>query len=609
MLDLLVVPTPFADEDLLGFLARCADSNALTVAELVAMLRSGSMADISSWSHEVKHPSIWGNQFTELLHPSTRPARAWSHRNLKFCPNCMSEAEYWRASWCLMLVTCCPRHGIWLQERCGSCGTTLGIEALRCLRCDVCGKSFADADSAVRPASREALWVAQQLDFRVAQQSERSDHITGDLTLSEFHELALRVGVRGSTVNTKKPLKLKDAGALIVAIPIAEGAGKALMNWPYGFQGMLDAVRERRCKTSSWKIRDAMGPIHKDIYHHLKDPRFDFVRTAFESYIRDHWAAPLALRNRTLGPQLVRSHSWVPVCEAAKRSGVERALLKRMAKGGEISTLEQTHKSGRCTRIVNVNTMSSYIGRVQQAMTVEQAEAYLGISRTRVRQLLEAGLLAVFGGAPRAGQRWWIDPMSLERCLHRGLQMTAKPENSVSVTQHAKCCIATAESFVSLIGAIQTGELPVWVPSGCNQALGKWRLSKGDLAKWRPDAETTGGARLSVGDAAAQLGVKQEVAYALVRAGLLPVTTESVGRHAAQWVDVQALSGFQKQYILGTELAAFARTSPKRMAQRLKACGIQPVAGPGSARVACRQYVWQRTSSVLSAAVGETPDR
>ena len=199
--------------------------------------------------------------------------------------------------------------------------------------------------------------------------------------------------------------------------------------------------------------------------------------------------------------------------------------------------------------------------------------------------------------------------MSLERCLHRGLQMTAKPENSVSVTQHAKCCIATAESFVSLIGAIQTGELPVWVPSGCNQALGKWRLSKGDLAKWRPDAETTGGARLSVGDAAAQLGVKQEVAYALVRAGLLPVTTESVGRHAAQWVDVQALSGFQKQYILGTELAAFARTSPKRMAQRLKACGIQPVAGPGSARVACRQYVWQRTSSVLSAAVGETPDR
>lgn len=609
MLDFPIVPTSFPDEDLLGFLARCANSNALTVAELVTVFRSTSLADMSSWARDMGHPLIWGSLLDELLHPSTRPARVWNHRNLKFCPHCMIEAGYWRASWCLMLVTCCPRHGTWLQERCGSCGATLGIEAMRCLRCDVCGKSLADADSTVQLAGREALWVAQQLALRVARPSERSDHITGDLTLSEFHELALRVGVRGSTVNTQKPLKLKDAGALTVAIPIAEGAGKALMNWPYGFEGMLDAIREQRCNAASWKIRDAMGPIYKDIYRYLKAPRFDFVRTAFESYIRNHWEAPLAFRNRTLGLQLVRSHSWVPVCEAAKRSGVEPALLKRMAKVREIPTREQTHESGRCTRIVNLETVSDYAGRVQRAMTVEQAAARLGISRKRVRQLLEAGLLAVLGGAPRAGQRWWIDPMSLERCAHSGRQVTDMPENSVSVTQHAKCCIATAESFVSLIGAIQTGELSVWVPSGCNLALGKWRLSKDDLENWRPGVKAVGASRLSIGDAAAQLGVKQEVAYALVRAGLLPATTESAGRHVAQWVDVQALSEFKKQYILGTELAVFARTSPKRMAQRLKARGIQPIAGPGSARASCRQYVWQRTSSVLSAAVAETPYR
>ncbi len=35
MLNLPVVPAPFEDEDLLGFLARCANSNALTVAELL----------------------------------------------------------------------------------------------------------------------------------------------------------------------------------------------------------------------------------------------------------------------------------------------------------------------------------------------------------------------------------------------------------------------------------------------------------------------------------------------------------------------------------------------------------------------------------------------
>ncbi|MFT4206249.1 MAG: helix-turn-helix domain-containing protein [Ralstonia sp.] len=420
--------------------------------------------------------------------------------------------------------------------------------------------------------------------------------------MSEFHELALRVGVRGTIVNTNKPLKLKDAGALTVAIPIAQGAGKALMSWPYGFEGMLDAIREQRRKGYSWKIREAMGPIYKDIYHYLKDPRFDFVRTAFESYIIDHWEAPLACRNRNIGLQLVRNHTWAPVREAAKRSGVAPALLRRMAKGREIPMREQTHKSGRCSRIVNLATLRNYVGRVQQAMTVEQTAACLGISRKRIRQLLEAGLLAVLGGPPRAGQRWWIDPISLDRCAHSGRQMATAPKTSVSVAQLAKCSIASAESFVSLIGAIQTGELSVWVPPGSKQEMGKWRLSKDDLAKWRPVAETVGASRLSVSDVAVQLGVKSEVAYALVRAGLLPATTDRAGRRVAQWVDVPAMHEFRERYILGTELATLAGTSPKQVTQRLMARGIQPIAGPRSARTFCRQYVWQRMAGVLNAA-------
>ncbi|WP_232431542.1 helix-turn-helix domain-containing protein [Cupriavidus sp. UYPR2.512] len=424
--------------------------------------------------------------------------------------------------------------------------------------------------------------------------------------MSEFHELALRVGVRGSIVNTNKPLKLKEAGALTVAIPIAEGAGRALMNWPYGFEDMLGAIREKRRNASSWKMREAMGPIYWDIYHYLKGPRFEFVRTAFESYVRDHWEAPIACRNRNIGLPLVRNHTWVAVCEAAKRSGVEPALLKRMAKGREIPTREQTHKSGRCTRIVNLASVGDYAGRVQQAMSAEQAATHLGISRKRIRQLLDAGLLAVLGGTPRAGQRWWIDPRSLDRCAHSGRKMATEPKNSVSVTQLAKYTIASAESFVSLISAIQTGELPVWVPPGSKQEIGKWRLRKDNLVKWRAVTEEVRASRLSVDDVAVQLGVKQEVAYALVRAKLVPATIDSAGRRVAQWVDIHALSEFREQYILGTELAALARTSPKQMAQRLKACGIQPIAGPASAPIFCRQYVWQRTPGVLSAAVAET---
>lgn len=84
MLDFPVVPTSFPDEDLLGFLARCANSNALTVAELVTVFRSNSQTDMSSWVRDMGHPLIWDSLLDEVMHPSTRPARVWSHRNLKF---------------------------------------------------------------------------------------------------------------------------------------------------------------------------------------------------------------------------------------------------------------------------------------------------------------------------------------------------------------------------------------------------------------------------------------------------------------------------------------------------------------------------------------------
>ena len=63
MLGFPVVPTPFEDEDLLGFLARCANANALTVAELVKAFRSAPQTDTSSWIREVVSADV------KLTHP------------------------------------------------------------------------------------------------------------------------------------------------------------------------------------------------------------------------------------------------------------------------------------------------------------------------------------------------------------------------------------------------------------------------------------------------------------------------------------------------------------------------------------------------------------
>lgn len=607
MLGLSVLPDPHDDEDLLGFLCRTAQLNALTSAELLKAFRCAAMEDVASWTKGGGRPAAWANQSVELRYPGTRPARAWNYRSRKFCPSCLGDAPYWRASWSLMLVTCCTRHSSWLQDCCGTCGASLSIDAMGHSHCTNCGAPLFGVNTETGGASKGALWVSRQLALRISQKRVNTNHVTAHLTLPDFHEVALRIGIRGDTADRRKPLRLRDAGTLAVAKPIADGAGNALMAWPKGFYCLLDTIRERRAYAVDWRIRNAMGPIYQDIYRHLNDARFDFIRQAFEGYVHDRWEAPLARRNRNLGPQIVRGHQWVPVPDAARKVGVDPSLLRRMGVHHEIPTRELVTDSGRLARVINLSAAIDSADRLRRAMTLEQAASQLEISDNRVRQLLTAGLLVALGGPPRAGERWWIDLASIEQCSRCGRRVITKNEHSVSVAHIAKYQISEAKQFVAMILAIQSGQLSVWVPPQARQQIGSWLLNEEEVANWRSQEQEKRPVRLSINDVALQLGVKQEVAYALVRSGILPAVVEKIGRRAAQWVNASALHQFRKRYVLGNELARLSGTSPKQIAQRLRISGILPVAGPTSASAPCRQYIWKRTRNILALAAAKKP--
>ena len=604
MLGLAVLAAPRDDEDLLGFLCRTAQLNGLTSVESLRSFRRAAMEDVASWTVGTGRPMVWAIQSAELRNPSARPARVWTYRTRKFCPLCLDEASYWRAAWSLMLVTCCVRHNSWLLDRCGACGATVAVEAMGHFRCTNCGAPLLSSSANPSDVSRGALWVSRQLALRISEQSHSTGHVTAHLALKDFHEVALRIGMRTNVVDRKKPLRLREAGTLPVARPIAEGAGNALMAWPKGFFGLLDTIRNQRAPTSNWGIRISMGPIYQDIYRHFDDPKFDFIRQAFVRYVHERWDAPLARRNRNLGPQIVDQHQWVSVSDAAAKVGVEAVLLRRMGKRQEVPSRELTTASGRCARVVNLSAVMESAVRMKEAMTLEQAAVRLGIGEQRVRQLLDAGLLAALGGTPGAGERWWIDSVSVEQCAKCGRQIFTQNEHSVSIAHVAKYRISGGDQFVAMMLAVQSGQLSVWVPPRTSVQIGRWLLSEQEVASWKSSQEKKRPAKLSVVAAALQLGIKQEVAYALVRAGILPAVAEKIGCRTTRWVGTSALNQFQKRYILGSELALLSKTSPKQIVQRLGMYGVRPVAGPRSAPTFCRQYIWPRAQSlrVLSVA-------
>jgi hypothetical protein len=96
-----------------------------------------------------------------------------------------------------------------------------------------------------------------------------------------------------------------------------------------------------------------------------------------------------------------------------------------------------------------------------------------------------------------------------------------------------------------------------------------------------------GGASISVDEAAHRLGLKQQVAYDLVKLGLLSTIQDDLpGRRVTQ----ASLEEFQTTYISLVEYARLLKRAPRWLLQTLP---VQPVSGPmidGS-----RQYFFRRT--------------
>ena len=157
----------------------------------------------------------------------------------------------------------------------------------------------------------------------------------------------------------------------------------------------------------------------------------------------------------------------------------------------------------------------------------------------------------------------------------------------------------TEAEFSALAQSIVHGRLRAFSPGGTRIPFGKLLLDEQEIRSWRLSRQRQASG-MSVSQAAKELGVKEEVAYALARLGLLRTDTERHGKRKTQTVSDASLKRFRRSYVLAPELAALLKTDPRGMAKRLISAGIKPVAGPRLAGAPCRQYVWRRDVTTTS---------
>ncbi|MCX7207913.1 MAG: TniQ family protein [Proteobacteria bacterium] len=598
MLGLICSSSPHRDESLLSFLCRLANLNSLDASEVLNLFWGASDDVVKASAFLKNSPKSWHRELQELRVPVTRSARLLNFRKHKYCPLCLTGMKYWRSEWHLMLGSVCVEHQIHLLDQCVHCRAKVSLNSITNCSCMQCNQSLAfEGLNNLTKGSADEIWFAKLLRRKLNGFSDSSSSIW-ELKLDDFHEVALRFGFRAAQIE-HGGLYLKNAGSLSLAAMVSRYAAAAMRSWPDGFHELLKQIMLKRKAKEHWKISHAFGPIYRDIYIELADPQFDFVRRAFEQFIHENWSGPLAFRNKNLDVGVIQNHRWAPVSDVARKVGVDPSLLIRMADAGEIPSNSLSHASGRVERLVDRLHVEQMAKSLINLQTLNQVSETLAISELRVRQLIKAGLLVAVGGTPKSGECWWFSFDSLAQLTAVQIKPEENESKELFSLKSFTQFVGNSQEFVSLIRAVHAQQIHVSTIAGASVLeMGFWQFEREEIDLWIKQHRLNAKNELSVIEAASILGVKQEVAYALVRLGLLRCETKLVGRRATQWISLSELKRFQKHYCFGSELAQIFQTSPRHLPSILMAEGIFPAAAPTLPDAYCRQYVWQRSAKL-----------
>lgn len=576
-------PKPFRDESLFSYLVRLS-----AVHGFDGPGRLWRALGSPAGSRLVPAIAEAADLFTDVVETLSGPAppcfragtpgraftNAWNHRYVRWCPLCVREQAYLRRLWHLKTVTACPQHRCQLVDQCPHCGDRLAIFRLTEMRC-ACGAALDAACTGAPCVELELALARAAADFH--------DRGEGAALFETLSHLVVLLGQFNSVKFPQKPGKLVGLDRLDVASELAVSADRLLSSWPTRFEEMLtDRLAHVRANALSAQLPEVFGSLYRVLYKRLAGPEYQFLRDAFEAFLRRHWWGLLCKRNSRLGAETISGHCKVSRREAAKRAGVALSSVKRLVQSEVVPADVFEAPSGRQLTLIDERDLPQISRMANTALTMQEASSRLGLPQRLVKQMIASKLLTLFAGRPKQAGAWMISP-DLPRAPLGVVDMPHLPLRFVLRYWHL-----TDVQRVDILAAALHGPLRAFIGTpDIEQPLGDASINVTALRRWI-DSVRAGQAEpsLSVCEAARRLGVKEEVAYELASRRLLHGLR--VGRGLR--IPVAEADRFAATYVSLASLAKAAGTSARSLLPRL---GAAPIAGPlvdGS-----RQYFFRRS--------------
>jgi hypothetical protein len=333
------------------------------------------------------------------------------------------------------------------------------------------------------------------------------------------------------------------------------------------------------------------------LYRRFAEPEFAQLRTAFENFVAEHWRGPIAKRHKRLHEVMLERTTWVPANHARRQLQVSGSRLIELVRSGDVIGEERVTEKGRRFLVVHRESLLAMRPALNDELDLSTTSEMLGLTRARLRSALPQ----LFPEARKIegdASRWAISRAAVDGLLSICNAPTVGDTETGQVSlEHILrfwCCSNT--EIAALLASMRSGTLK---PIGCltpGDGLSRLVFQEKHVHQLIDAARGKRPEKWTIPEVAELLGIKQEVAYFLVRQGLLETTTEVVGRRECSFVNRVALDRFRDHYVFARDLAKLRKTSSRSLQSQLAEIHIRPTVSPQLA--ACRQVIYEQTQAL-----------
>ena len=521
----------------------------------------------------------------------------WNVGRCRCCPQCLREKAFWRIGWEHYFFDVCPIHHCWLIDSCDHCGAPITWRRRDLLQCD-CGYFYASSRASEAPVS--SISLARGLMAKISQPDAACALPSfNGLNLEQSLRLIRLLGSYGQAQISQMPQKIQNVGSMDVSWQITSTAAEIMSQWPGSFERILHTMLDRTGESAGQRFPRRFGFFYSLLYRRFADVEFAHLRAAFENFVAAHWHGPIAKRNKRLSASMLERATWIPANHARQKLQVSSSRLAELVRSGAIVGEQRISGSGRRFLVVHKDSIKALLPQLTDEVDLSTASEMLGLTRARLRSVLPQ----LFPQARKIegdANRWAISSVSVTEFLRAcdAPTITQLDECQVSMDHILRFwCVSKTEVAV-LLNAVGNGSLkPIGVTRsgiGVSGAVFNTTQARCFIKADRKEQRD----RWTIPEISYMLAVKQEVAYFLVRNGLLQSTSQVVGRRDVCIVDREALTRFRAHYIFARDLAKLINTSSRSLQAKLAALDVRPVESPRLE--ICRQLIFEKTPLLMA---------